>query len=51
MDAKIDEERAHYSFQVRIKPPADPNAALAEISSLPEVERVSLTGFKDYEEQ
>ena len=51
MDAEIDEERAHYSFQVRIKPPADPNAALAEISSLPEVERVSLTGFKDYEEQ
>jgi uncharacterized membrane protein YhiD involved in acid resistance len=51
MDAEIDEERAHYSFQVRIKPPADPNTALAEISSLPEVARVSLTGFKDYEEQ
>src|SRR5215210_1194667 len=44
-DAEIDEERARYRLQDRIRPPAD---ALAEISSLPEVERVSLTGFKDY---
>jgi hypothetical protein len=51
MDAEIDEERARYRLQVRIQPPADVHAALTEISSLPEVERVSLTGFKDYEEQ
>ena len=51
MDAEIDEKRARYKLQVRIQPPADAHAALAEISSLPEVERVSLTGFKDYEEQ
>jgi putative Mg2+ transporter-C (MgtC) family protein len=51
MDAEIDEERARYRLQVRIRPPADVHAALAEISSLPEVERVSLKGFKDYEEQ
>ena len=51
MDAEIDEERASYRLQVRIQPPADPHSALAEISGLPEVARVSLTGFKDYEEQ
>jgi len=50
MDAEIDEERARYGLQVRIRPPVDLQAALAEISSLPEVERVSLTGFKDYDE-
>jgi putative Mg2+ transporter-C (MgtC) family protein len=49
MDAEIDEERAIYKLQVRIHPPTDVHAALAELSGLPEVERISLTGFKDYE--
>jgi putative Mg2+ transporter-C (MgtC) family protein len=47
MDAEIDEERARYRLQVRVHPPTDVHAALAELSDLPEVKRVSLTGFKD----
>jgi hypothetical protein len=34
---------------VRVHPPADVHAALAELSGLPEVERISLTGLRDYE--
>jgi putative Mg2+ transporter-C (MgtC) family protein len=49
MDAEIDEERVRYKLQVRVHPPTDVHAALAELSGLPEVERVSLTGLKDYE--
>jgi putative Mg2+ transporter-C (MgtC) family protein len=49
MDAEIDEERARYRLQVRIQPPADVHAILAELSDLPEVGRVSLANFKDYE--
>jgi putative Mg2+ transporter-C (MgtC) family protein len=49
MDAEIDEEHASYKLQVRIHPSANVHAVLAELSGLPEVERVSLTGFKDYE--
>src|SRR5215212_343099 len=51
MDAEIDEVHARYGLQVRIQPPANAHAALAEISSLPEVERVSLTDLKSYDEQ
>ena len=49
MDAEIDEERVRYKLQVRVHPSADVHAVLAELSDLPEVERISLTGFKDYE--
>jgi putative Mg2+ transporter-C (MgtC) family protein len=49
MDAEIDEKHARYDLQVRIHPSADVHAALAELSSLPEVKRISLTGFRDYE--
>ena len=49
MDAEIDEERVRYKLQVRVHPSADVHAVLAELSGLPEVERISLTGFKDYE--
>ena len=49
MDAVIDEERARYKLQVRIHPSANVHDVLAELSGLPEVERISLTGFKDYE--
>ncbi|HWS79460.1 MAG TPA: hypothetical protein VN178_00455, partial [Rubrobacter sp.] len=48
-DAEIDEDRVRYNLQVRIHPTADVHAVLAELSGLPEVERISLTGFKDYE--
>jgi uncharacterized membrane protein YhiD involved in acid resistance len=49
MDAEIDEERVSYKLQLRVHPSADVHAVLAELSGLPEVERISLTGFKDYE--
>ena len=49
MDAVIDEERARYKLQVRIHPSANVQDVLAELSGLPEVQRISLTGFKDYE--
>ena len=49
MDAQIDEGRVRYRLQVRIQPPTDVHAVLGELSSLPEVGRVSLTNFKDYE--
>jgi len=49
MDAEIDEKHARYDLQVRIHPSADVHAALAELSGLPKVRRVSLTGFRDYE--
>jgi putative Mg2+ transporter-C (MgtC) family protein len=48
-DAEIDQERAVYKLQVRVEPSADVHAALAELSNLPEVRRVSLTGLRDYE--
>lgn len=49
MDAEIDEEHARYRLQVRVRPPTDVHAVLAELSELPEVRRVSLTGSRDYE--
>ena len=49
MDAEIDEERARYKLQVIVHPSADVHAVLAELSGLPEVERISLTGLNDYE--
>ena len=49
MDAVIDEERARYKLQVRVHPSANVHDFLTELSRLPEVERISLTGFKDYE--
>lgn len=49
MDAEIDEERVSYKLQVRLHPSANVHDVLAELSGLPEVERISLTGFKDYE--
>ena len=49
MDAEIDEERARYRLQIRVQPSADVHAALAELSGIPKVERVSLIGFRDYE--
>jgi putative Mg2+ transporter-C (MgtC) family protein len=49
MDAEIGEDSARYRFQIRVLPSADVHAALAELSGDPEVERVSLTGFRDYE--
>src|SRR5215212_6390458 len=48
-DAEIDGDRARYKLQVRVQPSADIHSALAELSGIPEVERVSLTGFRDYE--
>ena len=48
-DAEIDEDRVRYNLQVRVHPSADVHAVLAELSELPEVERISLTGFKDYD--
>jgi uncharacterized membrane protein YhiD involved in acid resistance len=49
MDAEIEGDHAHYRLQVRVQPSADVHAALAELSGIPEVERISLTGFRDYE--
>jgi putative Mg2+ transporter-C (MgtC) family protein len=49
MDAEIDEERARYKLQVRVYPSANVHDVLAELSDLPEVERISLKGFKDFE--
>ena len=49
MDAEIDKERVRYKLQVRLHPPANVHDVLAELSDLPEVERISLKGFKDYE--
>jgi putative Mg2+ transporter-C (MgtC) family protein len=48
-DAEIDQELARYRLQVRVHPSADVHAALAALSNLPEVRRVSLTGLRDYE--
>jgi putative Mg2+ transporter-C (MgtC) family protein len=49
MDAEIDEERVSYKLQVRLHPSVNVHAVLAELSGLPEVGRISLTGFKDNE--
>ena len=49
MDAEIDEGQAQYRLQIRVQPSTDIHAALADLSGLPEVERVSMTGFRDYE--
>lgn len=49
MDAEIGEERARYKLQVRVHPATDIHAALAELSGLPEIERVSLISLRDYE--
>jgi putative Mg2+ transporter-C (MgtC) family protein len=49
MDAEIDKERVRYKLQVRLHPSANVHDVLAELSDLPEVERISLKGFKDYE--
>jgi putative Mg2+ transporter-C (MgtC) family protein len=49
MDAEIEGDHALYRLQVRVQPSTDVHTALAELSGIPEVERVSLTGFKDYE--
>ena len=48
-DAEIDQERARYRLQIRLRPSTDIHAALAELSSLTEVRRVALTGLRDYE--
>jgi uncharacterized membrane protein YhiD involved in acid resistance len=49
MDVEIVEDHARYKLQIRVQPSTDIHAALAELSGLPEVERVSMTGFRDYE--
>jgi uncharacterized membrane protein YhiD involved in acid resistance len=49
VDAEIDEERARYKREVRIPPPHDVHPALAELTDLPEVARVSLTGLRYFE--
>lgn len=49
IDVEIDEEHARYKLQVRIAPPHDVHPALAELSGLPEVVRVSLTGLRGFE--
>ncbi len=49
IDVEIGEEYARYKLQVRIPPPHDVNPALAELSGLPEVVRVSLTGLRGFE--
>jgi putative Mg2+ transporter-C (MgtC) family protein len=48
-DAEIDQQRARYKLQIRVRPSTDIHAALAELSSLAGVRRVSLTGLRDYE--
>jgi putative Mg2+ transporter-C (MgtC) family protein len=49
MDAEIEEDRARYKLQIRVQPSTDIHAALAELSGLQEVERVSMKGYRDYE--
>ncbi len=49
IDAEIDEESAQYQLQIRVPPPHDVHPALAELSDLPEVARVSLTGLRYFE--
>ena len=49
MDAEIDEEHARYKLQIRVHPATDVHAALAELSGLPEIGRVSLIGLRDFE--
>jgi putative Mg2+ transporter-C (MgtC) family protein len=51
IDVELDEEHARYKLQVRIPPPHDVHPALAELSGLPEVARVSLTGLRGFEER
>ena len=49
IDVELGEEHARYKLQVRIPPPHDAHPALAELSDLPEVARVSLTGLRGFE--
>ena len=49
IDVEIDDEHTRYKLQVRIPPPHDVHPALAELSALPEVTRVSLTGLRGFE--
>ena len=48
-DAELDQEGARYRLQIRTRPSTDIHAALAELLSLAEVRRVTLTGLRDYE--
>jgi putative Mg2+ transporter-C (MgtC) family protein len=48
-NAEIEEDHARYKLQVRVHSSADVHSALSALSDLPEVERVSLTGLRDYE--
>lgn len=49
MDAEIDGEHARYKLQIRVHPATNVHTALAELSGLPEIERVSLVGLRDFE--
>lgn len=48
-DVEIDQERSRYKLQIRVRPSTDIHSALAELSGLAGVRRISLTGLRDYE--
>lgn len=45
MDVEVKEERARYRARIRVSPSHEIHEALAEVSRLPEVEEVSVTGL------
>ena len=48
-DAEIEDGRARYSLQLRIPPGRSVQEMLGEISALPAVKRVKITGLQEVE--
>ncbi len=49
LGAELEGERSHYTIQLRIPPRRGVQGGLEEISALPGVERVSVTGLREIE--
>ncbi|MBA3790024.1 MAG: hypothetical protein H0X23_02125 [Rubrobacter sp.] len=47
LDAELEDGQSHYSIRVRIPPSRNAQDVLEEITALPGVKRVSVTGLRD----
>ena len=49
LDAELEDEKSHYSIRMRIPPSRNAQEVLEEITALPGVKRVGITGLRDVE--
>ncbi len=49
LDAELESEKAHYSIRMRIPPSRNAQDVLEEITALPNVKRMGITGLRDLE--